>query len=214
MFRISLRELLILVAAVALAIVSLKTESTFLRGIIELLAMLALGLAVIAAILDRGRRQAIAIGAAVMMSGYAGLILVHNFADDDPMPTTSLLISVHGWVAHSGWVDAATREDVAIDGQSLTLHPNGANMFNGRPVEWVERPPLTDFLATAQCWLLLLLGYIGGHFARFVYIRRCKEMAPSAPQSTPSANLAANPGVTGSRPPRSATMAETDLSRR
>jgi len=31
------------------------------------------------------------------------------------------------------------------------------------------------FTATGHCWWALLLGYLGGHFATFVYLRRSRE---------------------------------------
>jgi hypothetical protein len=38
---------------------------------------------------------------------------------------------------------------------------------------------LTFFLPIGHFWFALLLGYLGGHFARFVYLRRLKDQAPA-----------------------------------
>jgi hypothetical protein len=41
-------------------------------------------------------------------------------------------------------------------------------------------PQLWYVLPIGHYWFALLFGYLGGHFARFVYVRRMKEQAAHA----------------------------------
>jgi len=75
MFRISLREVFLLVAAVGVAIVSLIYASLLWLMLIGLAAALAAILALIIGLVDRGPRRAFPIGFAVAMLGYLCAVL-------------------------------------------------------------------------------------------------------------------------------------------
>lgn len=171
MFRISLRELLGLVAAIALAIVSLRSGSYFWQGAVGLVAMLAIGMALITGIIDRGSRRAFAVGAAITMFGFAVLFAVYRNAElnsvEPILPTTALLRSIHPTFVRSGYVDS----------------PNGTFTVNGKPVHFVEQPLFREFMSIGNAWFVLVFGYIGGWFARFVYMRRSKESSPPVNQN-------------------------------
>src|SRR5262245_53973919 len=97
------------VAAMALAIVSFRSGSTFWQVVLGLAAMLAIGLATIAVILDRGPRRAFAIGAAVMMYGYALFLATcslfpDEFGNDATSPIAEVLLAVRNKLDHSGYV--------------------------------------------------------------------------------------------------------------
>jgi hypothetical protein len=176
MFRISLREMFGLVAAIALAIVSLRSGSPLWQGLVGLMAMLAIGMAVITGIFDSGPRRAFAIGAALLMVPYAILFAVNYVAPPDweIFPTSVLLQEIHPALAHGGYVYETTSEDIPA-GAQVTSNPDGTFSFNGQPVIYEVRPYYKFFNAIGHCWFLLLFGYAGGRFARFVYMRRSRE---------------------------------------
>jgi hypothetical protein len=179
MFRISLREMLVFVAAIALAIVSLRSASPLWQGLVGLMAMLAIGMAVITGIFDSGLRRAFAIGAAILMIPYAILCAVNHFAPPnwEIFPTSLLLQEIHPVLGHGGYVYETNSEDIPAEAQ-VTSNPDGTLSFNGQTVIYVVRPYYKFFNAIGHWWFLLLFGYAGGRFARFVYMRRSKESPP------------------------------------
>jgi peptidoglycan hydrolase-like protein with peptidoglycan-binding domain len=99
--RISLRELLIGVALVALAIVSLRYANygTVWPAVVTGVMMIALFVALIVAAVDRGPRQAFAIGFALTVVAYGLMLLPGRTSQFDQsegwLPTTRLLWYVH-----------------------------------------------------------------------------------------------------------------------
>jgi hypothetical protein len=167
--RMSLRQLLVLVALVALAIVSLKHASVFWRGVVGLVVFVAYVGCIIAAVMERGRRQAFAVGMAITMTIYGGLILCSGLADGMPgnyefvpyngvLPTTNLLTPLY--------YSIVDYEDV---------------VENGAIVRQIEHPDSATFMTTGHYWRAVVLGYAGGRFARYLYVRR-KEESPLATQ--------------------------------
>jgi hypothetical protein len=144
MFRISLRQLFILVAVVALAIVSLKYASTFWEATIYGVALAVFFIAAIVALVDRGPRQAFAIGLTVILLGYA--ILYHN-----EKPATAL---------HLG---------MPTNALLMYAYMHYPNLF----------PSTEHVFQIAHCWWALVLGYLGGHIARFIYVRRMNDQTAS-----------------------------------
>jgi hypothetical protein len=173
--RVSLRELLIFVAAIALAIVSLRSGSLFWHGLVGLIAMLAMGITVIAGIFERGDRRAFAIGAAVMMCGYALLIAAYRNAESKSpegiLPTSVLLRALYPAFDHSGYVFSETGNPVPPDA-NMTANADGMRSVNGRPVHFAAQPVLESFMSIGHSWILLLFGYVGARFARFTYVQR------------------------------------------
>ncbi|HEX2475888.1 MAG TPA: hypothetical protein VHK01_14145, partial [Lacipirellulaceae bacterium] len=72
MLRISLRQLLFLVATVAVAIVSLCYANAGWEAAVYCLTLVVFFAMVIVAFIDRGSRQAFAVGMAIVMAGYTG----------------------------------------------------------------------------------------------------------------------------------------------
>jgi hypothetical protein len=156
MFRMSLREILVLVTAIALAIVSLRGASPFWQGVIGLVAMVLIGTAAIAGIFDVGSRRTFAIGAAVAMVSYAVLIAMYRdevSKVNKELPTSVLLDELRHKLDHSGYVDYA--------GNDVSSHPKLAQAFdgsysvNGQPVQYVERPDSIAFFRVGHTWFLL-----------------------------------------------------------
>jgi hypothetical protein len=57
-------------------------------------------------------------------------------------------------------------------------YPNrgaGGMAGSGPTVSYRESPPREIFMPIGHSWWTLILGYAGGHFARFVYWRRFRE---------------------------------------
>jgi hypothetical protein len=188
MFRASLREMFLLVAAIALAILSLLGASIFWQGAVGLIVMLASGAAIITGIMERGSRQAFAIGFGVAMFGYA--LIVWNgerYADgprknknmelvglDGQLPTSLLLHYLHLKIDRSGYIDANTGKDISEAELAKTPldYSTGTGLVAGRPVQYVQRPRQEVFSPIGHYWWGLLFGYIGGRFAENLYTRR------------------------------------------
>src|SRR5688572_10366264 len=111
MLQISLRQLLILVAFIALAIVSLKYATNLWQALVGLVTMIATFAAILVGAFDRGPRQVFAIGFAVVLLAYSVLVAsgrkmddlhvqnVEMFASIGRLPTTILLSYAHKFVA-------------------------------------------------------------------------------------------------------------------
>jgi hypothetical protein len=205
----SLRQLMMLVAAVAVAIVSLKYASDAWLAIVAAVAMLAFFAAVIVAAVDRGPRQAFAIGFALTVAVYA-LVVMNGEKEfpngrsrniefdqwDGKLPTTRLLRYMHIAVDHGGYYDRATGQEIpdydpATDPNRNTAGGGfgggglGGGGFGAGPrVAFRELPPRESFMPVGHLWLGLLLGYLGGLFAVYVYSRRMREQKSLAAQSS------------------------------
>jgi hypothetical protein len=191
MFQISLRQLFILVAIAAAALVSLHHASELCQGLVGLFAMGALFTAVVVAIVDRGRRQMFAIAFATVMLGYA--LLVINGATyvsgqntingelngwNGRLPTTVLLRALHSAIARERWVDVVTAK--VLDDAEVARRQTSPGPLGAPSIETRKHPSLGVLVTTGHYWFALLFAYLGGHFARFVYLRRMKEHAASS----------------------------------
>jgi hypothetical protein len=179
--RISLRQLLLLVAAIALALVSLKYASPLWQAIVGLVVLLAFFTAGIRAIVDRGPRQAFGMAMAIVMLSY-GLLFVEWLGVAQQLPTNLLLIYAHNLVNKDHWVKPHSGEIVPQgDVGSITWNTSTqAYNLNGVTVELQYYPPVDEFVRIGHYWWALLLGYLGGCFAQFVYLRQTKELAAQA----------------------------------
>jgi len=193
MFRMSLRELLIGVALLAIAIVSLKYASDTGLVIVAAITMLVFFVALIVAVVDRGTRQAFAIGFALIMaayglvlmtgqriSGFSGNITSKNIEFDQwegRLPTTRLLRYVHASIDKSQYVDAKTGKEIAHFSPPWAVTPQtrAGGTFGGKTFSFIEIPSRDVFMPIGHCWWALILGYAGSHFAKYVYWRRLRD---------------------------------------
>jgi hypothetical protein len=198
MFRLSLRELLIFVAVIALAIISLRTALPFWQGIVGLVVMLVAVFQLAAVIFERGAGQAFAIGFMVVFIGYAALVWhgekepvgpvgggsrnVELIVSEKTMlPTSVLLQWLLEFVEHGVYVyDDNGTQVPHSDEAKVTQSANGAMNLNGRPVTWQFTPQVDNFKRTGHYWWALLLAYIGGRFSQFIYERRIRKQPASA----------------------------------
>lgn len=138
--RISLREMFVLVAAVALAIVSLVYASSLLQAAVSLIALLVGLAAVILGIIDRGPRRAFAIGFSVAMIGYLVVVLncqrmaaqqnnPYQFVletDRPHLPTRLLLDYFYEGINRSGNYDQIT-DELIPESEKLVPIPGNRN---------------------------------------------------------------------------------------
>jgi len=201
MFRVSTREMLVLVAAIAVAIVSMWYASSLWQAVVGLIVLAVTIMAVISAIFDLGPRQVFAIGMVVVMLGYSLLILNGKkyptgapqmpgpsangeFDSRAQVPTSQLLHWLRNKLDRSGYVDSVTGKTLAADDPEIPTIAPGSNgelqTSSGRQVYAVQLPPMEDFMFTGDFWWALLFGYLGGRYAQFVYTRRIKERPTAA----------------------------------
>jgi hypothetical protein len=182
----SLRELLLLVALAALAIASIRYATTTWRTAVYTITMVVFMAGAVVAVIDRGPRQAFAIGMVLTMIIYA--ISVRNGVygerginreldpDDGRLPTTRISSYFYRPVITYRWFNGDTGgELVNYDPQNP---PTGLRSKVFR--RDIKSPSTEDFMQIAHSWWALLLGYLGGQFARFVYVRRTSDPLPPA----------------------------------
>ena len=198
MFRLSLREMLVLVAAVALVIVSMLNASPLWQSIVGVIAMLVVFAMLTAAIFDRGSRQAFAIAFVVVTLGYAVMVMngakqlrpngTTRNADlygegEAVLPTSIFLQWLNHRLDHSGFVYTDTSEKVPASEESNISQPgsgNNAPNIAGRTVAWQQLPPLENFAPTGHYWWALLFGYVAARYAQFVHTRRIRQQPAAA----------------------------------
>jgi hypothetical protein len=181
----SLRELLLLIALAALAIASIRYATTTWRTVVYTITMAVLMTGAVTAVIDRGPRQAFAIGMVLTMAIYA--ILVRNGVSgtrgenreldpsDGRLPTTRAASYFYRPTTTHRWFDER--------GNEL------ANFDESKPRPGVRRatrrtnisPSADLFMQIVHSWWALLLGYIGGWFAWIVYHRRISGPLPRTP---------------------------------
>jgi hypothetical protein len=160
MFQISLRQLLTFVTAIAFAIASLRSATPWWQGVVGLVLLLSFFAAVLAAIFERGPQQAFAIGFAVVVLGYA-LMIVNGRTSMGVRGNTLIYEELEG----AGYLPTT----VVLGGLYDLLHREGGSRV-GRPL--AGSPSQSDFARTGHAWWALLLGYLGGSFAWHLDERR------------------------------------------
>jgi len=205
-FRITLRELFLLVTAAALAVASLRGASDGWLMAILSTAMLGLFCATVVAVADRGPRQTFAIAFVVISVGYGILVIslprtsVAGSPDSDAaefdvfacrLPTTRLLRYVFWRSRADVWIDTGTgkvipgfdpnKPIIPVKGTDpmIGVDKQGKAIFPAKSyAESVEVPPRSNFMLLGHIWWATLFGYIGGHCARFVTIGRTGKRRP------------------------------------
>lgn len=173
--------MLIGVAAVALAFASMTYATEWWQIAISALVLVVFATAAIIALVDRGAAQAFALGIVAVMTIYAALIIngrIQSQNDSNPefyghghLATTRILAFIHHKLAVVKYVDFQTGKEL------LNFDPRNSprTVISSR----IETPERTEFMRTGHAWCALLLGYIGGQFARWVYLRRITSLKDS-----------------------------------
>jgi hypothetical protein len=184
--RISLRQLMAVVGVIAFAIVSLKYASPIWQSLIGLVCILALIAAGISGIFDRGQRQAFAIGFALVLVCYWGLIFSAEAIDDlsggnvrhnrefdvrtGQFPTTLMLRPMYERIVRYRTVYRATGRDLSEEEAAKLQAAWMANPNPGPPpVSNPEFPQPRDFAVVGHCWWALFLSCFGGLMAGYAY---------------------------------------------
>jgi ABC-type amino acid transport substrate-binding protein len=196
--RISLRQLLSLVAAVAVAIVSLKYASEAWQALVAVLTVLAFFASLVIAFVGRGPRQTFAMGAALAMGVYALIVQLEPRQVESALKwtTNAVLRQFYSAVVRTAYLDPTTGQELVgydpdaaqADGAQNDASksaaepepPSWGRLFtsiagNRNGVITKTIPDMTTFWYTGHNWFTLLFGFLGGHFARFVYRRRIDE---------------------------------------
>ena len=183
LFRLSLQEMLILLAVVAMAIGSLRYATDAWLAMVMAVALVAFLVAVVEAAVDRGSRQAFALGFVLCMVIYTYLVAaaplgfdVQKWARLSPemnlhegrLPTTFMLRQLYAKVHQDRWIDPTTGQEI------VDFDPNSVFARAGSAVRKTV-PRAEVFGPIGHCWWALVLGYLGGWIARFVYLRRIAE---------------------------------------
>jgi hypothetical protein len=194
-FRLSLRELLLLFTAIFIGCAALKYANERWAAGAMSASILGFLIATILALVDRGSKQAFAIGFAVVVATYMGLLFAMGEFSGSPgmnhpefhpnegqLPTTLALRPVYAAVVQDVYAETATGKrlvasqlpkDAVVDEQASTGFTTAPYYFAG------VRPLPGHFMTVGHKLWALLLAYVGGHFARFVYARRARDGAIS-----------------------------------
>lgn len=187
-FRLSLRAMLVLVAFVALAVTSLEYASDAWVAIAGAVTMSVCFATFIIAFVDRGSRQAFAIGFSLVAISYWAVLIVgaqkvgSNSIELDfsfgRLPTTVVLKNLYSAVRKTYWLDPNTRQVIpGYDPADSKSRPAGGSVrgqYSPGPF-MANEPRREDFMVIGHFWWTLILGYAGGRFARFVYARHSRE---------------------------------------
>jgi hypothetical protein len=166
MFRVSLRQLLTLVTALAFAIVSLRYATPWWQAVVGLVVLFSFFAAVLVAIFNRGSQQAFAIGFAIVVLCY-GLMIVNGRKSFSATGNVLTYDELHG----VGYMPTTVVLGELYD----ALHREGG-LRNASPS--AGSPSQSNFARTGHAWWALLLGYLGGSFAQRIDNRR--RSRPSA----------------------------------
>lgn len=172
--------MLVIVALIAFALASFRYANDSWAVLILGFTMVAVFAAAIIAIVDRGARQGFAIGFTLIAAVY-GLLLILGATEFDQYsgrwPTTRLLRPLHSAMDRSEWINTATGmviQNFDPHNPTVPIVGGGGVIGAGGGAEWREIPPREAFMPIGHCWWALLLGFIGGHFARYVYLSRMR----------------------------------------
>jgi hypothetical protein len=194
MFRISLRELLLLTALAAVCLISLKFASAGWMTWVRTGAILILISAIVVAVGDRGPRQKFALAFAIVVAGYHFAIMAEPGTETNsgspalqgaagPLPTSQLLESLYQAIAVTDWYDPFTGQVIGPydprqpNPPSIGPPPGGGGFVAGIGPQLRTRPNQYPFMRIGHIWWALLFGYVGGRVAQLIDSRR-REQVP------------------------------------
>lgn len=171
--NISLRELIVIVAYCALGIAALRAGGWLAALVVFSGIVLVMALAIIAFV-GTAQPKAFATGFLLSTLVYAATVIAAGNNELDPydgrLPTTIVLRYAHHALVTTTWTDFATGKvvpdyDPAKDAQL----GNGGGGFGGPSVMLQESPDRPTFMSTGHMLLAMMLGWVGGKFAIYVY---------------------------------------------
>lgn len=170
--QFSMRELLFVVAFAGLGVASLANGGIIGAIMISLAMAVTMGLAIIA-LVNRGSRQAFAIGFLTPVVMYAGALLAAGRNEFDPdtrqLPTSMLLRPIFEVMSKKTVIDAVTGE--VVPGANPTDVSRVA-MTYGSSLRILES---RSFMSLGHLLIAMILGYAGAKFAVIVHRRESKD---------------------------------------
>jgi len=154
--------------------------------------------ATVAAVLDRGRRQALAAGFAICVAIYGVLFwsAPHDASNIprelDPytgwLPTSKLMKPFFEMIVKRTWIDLATGKEVATPTSGAGYGGIAGAGFGGGGIGGRENPPREKFMVIAHVLWAAVLGYSGSRLAAAIYCRRSatEKWPASGPQAGPA----------------------------
>jgi hypothetical protein len=179
--HMALRQLFVLVAFIAVCCAALKFAGIWASILFAVALLWVVGMTIVAFV-DRGARQAYAIGFTLAALIYAATVLATHAASGgvelDPysgsLPTTKLLRPVYTLIVQQTWIDMATGKEVPNYDPSKGA--SGGGMGGG--VGLSEFPLRRAFMTVGHIIWTTLFGCVGGLFGRLTYARREKNGSP------------------------------------
>ena len=201
--KISLRELLVLVAFVAIAFAALLNASSVWITVLVSLTVLIGGAMLVIACIERGARQAFAIGFVALMGVYllgvqftriprdANIFpqsgAAERFVYDGTLPTTMILGELWLRIRAPYYLTITTNipferyegpiTDVGASGFGVQIKPPKNQPPGTTGFNLAVLPKLNTFLYIGHLLFAFLFGYLGGKFAVWVYHRRAAREA-------------------------------------
>jgi hypothetical protein len=184
--RVSLRECLALVAAVAVSCAALKYANGYWLSALSIVLFLTVMAAAIIALVDRGSRQATAMGFLTGVLMYAVLVQTQDRVSQayGTLPTTDLTWRIYAAMSTSWYEEQSTGKRVEeLPTGAIIVGRNGmgggmGGVIGGLPqkayVQW-QLPDPEYFTRIAHAFWALAFGYFAAKFARWVYARRLRE---------------------------------------
>jgi hypothetical protein len=180
-WRLSLRQLLLYIAVLAVACCALQFANEWwklgLFGFTTIFFMVA----AVEAILSRGVRQSFAIGFVICGGIYVALVALVGRGEEylyrpGQLPTTQLLGHLHSLISGTVYVSGETGERIAPS----QLTEEQAKLTMQGPVGAYQQPVWTQvyrletgtFFFIGQCLWTLLVACLGGLYGRYVYLGR------------------------------------------
>jgi hypothetical protein len=185
--RISLREFLSIVLATALMIASLSVGGV-VASITAFIGIVALMATAIVAFVGYGQPRAFAIGFLLPIVVYAALILIAGPTEmdlyDGRLPTTQMLQPIHNLLVKRTYTyggKVIPKEDV----KNYSTTSGGGGMMGAPTLGFTEVPDRNTFMSLAHGFIGIVLGWIGGKFAVFIYHSKTRA-SQGDEQSIPS----------------------------
>ncbi len=188
----TLRELFVLVTILAVCCAALMFAGVWAAVFFGIAQVALVGMAIIAFV-DRGSRQAYAIGFTLSAIIYAATVLVAHAGSGgelDPysgfLPTTKLLAPAFTLVAQRTWIDLATGKEVPNYIPPKASAGGGMGGGMGTSVGLRESLDRRAFMTVGHVLWALVFGYVGGCFGRWTYARRPTKNSPPSNRETQS----------------------------
>lgn len=172
-----------LVALAAFALASLKYASELWLALVTGVTMFAFCAALIVAAVDRGQRQAFALGFALTMIAYGVALMTGDRTVGFGGNMNSRNIEFDQWEGHLPTTRLLRYVHMAVNENTTSIV---STTYPGFPpiTRTMERPPREIFMPIGHCWWALLLGCAGARFAQYIYGRRIREQQLLAAESS------------------------------